>query len=65
MNKNNIDEKINFQIQCLEKENGQEIYYQDKVRFKHQITGKYVALDDVYAYTEANCGRGCSIAGQL
>jgi hypothetical protein len=29
------------------------------------VTGKYVSLDQAYAYTEANCGRGCSIAGQI
>lgn len=35
------------------------------MRLKHSITGKYVSLDPAYAYTEANCGRGCEIAGQL
>lgn len=29
------------------------------------VTGKYASLDPSYAYTEANCGRGCSIAGQI
>ena len=61
----NIDEKINFQIQCVEKGEEEEISYNDKIRLKHQITGKYVSLDPAYAYTEGNCGRGCSIAGQL
>lgn len=27
-------------------------------------TGKYVSLDDAYAYTDANC-RGCAFNGQL
>ena len=29
------------------------------------MTGKYASLDEAYAYTEANCGRGCEIAGQI
>ena len=63
--KNNLVEKINWQILCAEKSEGDQIFYNDKIRLKHQITGKYASLDDAYAYTEANCGRGCSIAGQL
>jgi hypothetical protein len=35
------------------------------VRLKHGVSGKYVALDPAYAYTEANCGQGCAIAGQI
>ena len=50
MNKNNIDEKINFQIQCVDREAGTQIHFQDKIRFKHQITGKYVSLNDMFAY---------------
>jgi hypothetical protein len=65
MNKNNIDEKINFQIQCVDRHEGESIFFNDRIRLKHQITGKYASLDESYPYTEANCGRGCSIAGQL
>lgn len=65
MNRNSIDEKINFQIQCVDRPEGEGIYYNDRVRLKHQITGKYASMDDSYPYTEANCGRGCTIAGQL
>jgi hypothetical protein len=61
----NVDEKINFQLQCVDKTEGEAINYNDKIRLKHEITGKYVSLDPAYAYHEGNCGRGCSIAGQL
>lgn len=59
-----IDEKINWKIICSEKHEGESVHYNDFIRVKHQVTGKYVSLDPVYAYTEANCGRGCVIAGQ-
>lgn len=35
------------------------------MRLVHSATGKFVSMDQGYAYTEANCGRGCSIAGQI
>lgn len=35
------------------------------IRFKHENTGKYASLDRSFIYNEANCGRGCIIAGQL
>lgn len=63
--RNSLDEKINFQVQCADRQEGEGIFYNDRVRLKHQITGKYASLDDSYPYTEANCGRGCTIAGQL
>jgi hypothetical protein len=49
----------------VDKEAGTEVHYNDKIRLKHQVTGKHASLDPAYAYTEANCGRGCSIAGQI
>lgn len=64
MTRNNLDEKINWQLQCVDRQEGEQVHFNDKVRLKHQITGKYVSLYDAYAYTEANC-RGCSIIGQL
>ena len=63
--KDGLDEKINWQLQCVDKEEGSSLHYQDKIRLKHMVTGKYASLDPSYAYTEANCGRGCSIAGQI
>ena len=63
--KDNLDEKINWEVHCVGKEDGDALRYDDEVRLKHQVTGKYASLDPIYAYTEANCGRGCSIAGQL
>lgn len=65
MSKDNLDEKINWQIHCVDKTEGEEIHYNDLIRLKHHVTGKYISLDPVYAYTEANCGRGCSIANQI
>jgi hypothetical protein len=65
MKKENLDEKINWELHCVDKEDGEPLRYNDHLRLKHQVTGKYVSLDPIYAYTEANCGRGCSIAGQL
>lgn len=64
MARNNLDDKINWQLQCVDRHEGEQLHYNDRIRLKHQITGKYVSLDDAYAYTEANC-RGCSIIGQL
>lgn len=49
--KANLDEKINWQIQCVDKSEGDRIFYNDKIRLKHEITGKYASLDDSYAYT--------------
>jgi hypothetical protein len=60
-----VDDKINWQIQCSDRAEGEDLHYQDQVRLIHAATGKYVSLDQAYAYTEANCGRGCSIAGQI
>ena len=65
MKKEGQDSKINWQIQCVDKETGSTINYDDQIRLKHIISGKYASLDPAYAYTEANCGRGCSIAGQI
>ncbi len=63
--KDNLDDKVNWQIQCADREEGSPLHFNDRIRLKHQVTGKYASLDPAYAYTEANCGRGCSIAGQL
>ena len=63
--KDSADDKTNWQLQCLDKEQGSSLSYNDLIRLKHQVTGKYTSLDPAYAYTEANCGRGCSIAGQI
>lgn len=60
-----VDDKINWQIQCTTKGEGEQLHYQDTLRLVHSATGKLVSLDQGYAYTEANCGRGCSIAGQI
>jgi len=65
MKKESHDEKINWQLQCIGKEDGSPLSYQDQIRIKHTVTGKYASLDPALAYTEANCGRGCSIAGQV
>jgi hypothetical protein len=65
MTRDRLDDKIDWKIECADKEAGSELHYNDKVRFKHQVTGKHIGLDPAYAYTEANCGRGCSIAGQI
>ena len=60
-----LDDKIDWKIECADKQAGSQLHYDDKIRFKHQVTGKHISLDSAYAYTEANCGRGCSIAGQI
>ena len=65
MKKDATDEKINWKLQCPQKEEGATLNYQDEIRLKHSVTGKYASVDPAYAYTEANCGRGCSIAGQI
>ena len=65
MKKDAIDEKINWKLQCPHKEEGATLSYQDEIRLKHSVTGKYASVNPAYAYTEANCGRGCSIAGQI
>lgn len=65
MTRDKLDEKINWQIQCVDKPDGTEVHVHDAIRLKHSVTGKYASLDQAYAYTEANCGRGCSIAGQI
>ena len=56
---------MNWKIICEEKDKGEKIVYGDMVRLKHENTGKYASLDRSFIYNEANCGRGCIIAGQL
>lgn len=60
-----IDHGVVWNIHCVDKENGEELHNGDKIRLKHDTSGKYVSTDGSTFYTEGNCGRGCSIVGQL
>ena len=60
-----IDRAVNWKIICTEKENGETLTFEDNVKLKHSVTGKYVALDPSSQYTEFNCGRGCEIMRQV
>ena len=60
-----IDSAVNWKLVCQEKENGETLFFEDKIKLKHSVTGKYVALDPSSQYTEFNCGRGCEIMRQV
>ena len=53
------DPAINWKLICVDKEKGETISFFDKIKLKHSVTGKYVAIDPSSQYTEFNCGRGC------
>jgi len=46
-----IDGAVNWNIHCVDKESGEDLHYGDKIRMKHDITGKYVATDGSSYYT--------------
>ena len=60
-----IDDRVNWKIICDGKDEEEPIKFGDYVRLRHENTGKYASLSKSYVYNEANCGRGCILAGQL
>lgn len=63
--KDKIDHGVVWSIHCVDKQSGEDLYFGDKIRLKHDTSGKYVTTDGSSFYTEGNCGRGCQIVGQL
>lgn len=55
----------NWKVVCSTKEVGEALLFNDEFRMMHIGTHKYVRFSNVQVYSEYNCGRGCSLVGQL
>ncbi len=60
-----VDSSVNWQLVCADQEEGTKIKFYDRVKLKHSMSGKFVELRQESIYTEANCGRGCVLAGEV